>query len=133
MSVLPQKGNNLATVLIFLQCAYVCLSNNFFQNLQKNIQWLLVFHKAIGWNLILSTISLSSKSNSGIYFLSLNSRTYSFSDSVKTNSFERKYFTSVLAFSKSKCSLRLSTGKSCERICGKRWDWWLCHLSAQEI
>ena len=48
MSVLPQKGNNLATVLIFLQCAYVCLSNNFFQNLQKNIQLLLVFHKAMG-------------------------------------------------------------------------------------
>ena len=30
MSVLPQRGNNLATVLIFLQCAYVCLSNNSF-------------------------------------------------------------------------------------------------------
>lgn len=34
MSVLPQRGNNLATVLIFLQCAYVCLSNNSFR-LQK--------------------------------------------------------------------------------------------------
>ena len=53
-------------------------NNNFFQNLQKNIHRLLVFHKAIGWNLILLTISLSSNSNSGIYFLSLNSRTYSF-------------------------------------------------------
>ena len=49
-------------------------------------------------------INTYSNSNSGIYFLSLNSRTYSFSDSVRTNSFERKSFTSVLAFSKSKCS-----------------------------